>query len=235
MKLGVTKIFTFSKSTDSLESRFLLPTIFAFAFWLLPFAYSFSQPKTDCLCNGSSSGKGKFFVGLGGDFHLGKFENDDRKYAVSTLGYQFHAGYNFNMKWSIQLNTQKYAFAGLDQPEKSFNSIRYSYLDFSLVGTHRFMKRGSRFIPYVQAGYTMNNTVKREFTGTNSRLTETGFAMQGHYINLGAGSLFVLANQFTIFAELGTLIHPATAFNGTYITDVFKLKPTISVGVNYHF
>ncbi len=215
--------------------NFNFRSLLIFSFLIFNFSFSNAQPKTDCVCNGSTSGKGKFFVGLGGDFHLGKFENDDRKYAVSTLGFQFHAGYNFNMKWSIQLNAQKYAFAGLDQPEKSYNSIRYSYLDFSLVGTHRFMKRGSRFIPYVQVGYTLNNTLKREFTGTNSQLTETGFAIQGHYINLGAGSLFVLANQFTIFAEIGTLIHPATAFNGTYISDVFKLKPGISVGVNYHF
>jgi hypothetical protein len=172
---------------------------------------------------------------LGGDFHLGSFENDDRKYSVSTLGAQFHMGYNINKHFSVQLGVQKYALYAINLPEKSYSDVRYSYLDVSLNFIYRFIKRGSRFIPYLQAGFIGNSTLLRTYTGLNSPLEETGFLYQGSYANIGGGTLFVLANQFTIFAETNLAMHPKSVFLGTYTSDIFKIKPGISVGVNYHF
>lgn len=210
-----------------------LLTISAFIFCLPLFAQH--GPPTDCVCNGSTSGgKGKFYMGTGPDFHLGFFENDDRKLNLSTLGFRLHAGYNLNKNFAAELIIQKYAFANIDVLEKGSTSTFYSYLDFNFQFVYRFVKRGSRFIPYVKGGYLMNNTLKKKYTTPNITSEENGFSIHGHYIDIGGGTLFILANQFTLFAESHLSMHP-TFFQGIYISDVFKLKPQISIGVNYHF
>lgn len=192
-------------------------------------------PPTDCVCNGSTSGgKGKFYMGIGPDFHLGIFENDDRKLSLTTLGVRLHAGYNLNKNLAAELIIQKYAFADIEVLEKGSTSTFYSYLDFNFQLVYRFVKRGSRFIPYIKGGYLMNNTLKKSYTSPLGTLEENGFAIHGHYIDLGGGTLFILANQFTLFAESHLSMHP-TFFQGIYKSDLFKLKPQISVGVNYHF
>jgi hypothetical protein len=205
------------------------PYLLACGLWLLVFTLS-AQPKTDCVCNGSSAGGGKFYIGAGGDFHLANFENDDRKYAVSTLGFGFHSGYNFNKNFSIQTGIQKYGFSNLKEGDAS-KSGKYSYIDIPLLGVYRFIKRGSRFIPYLQGGYVLNATLAKNFEGNTN---QTGFQLNAHYAHLGGGILFVLANKFTLYAEPGLNINP-NLFKGTYVWDIFKLKTGLSVGVNYHF
>lgn len=207
---------------------------FLFIFFFLSFFVALAQPKTDCVCNGSSAGGGKFYAGAGGDFHLAFFENDDYKFKISTLGIGGHIGYNFDKKLSLQLGIQKYGLDGIHDSEKFTGSARYSYLDLSLLGVYRFLKRGSRFIPYLQIGYTLNSTLKKNYEAPNENLSETGFQIQGHYAHLGGGMLFVLVNNFTLYSEAGMWIHP-TAFGTNYVFDIFKFKPGISVGVNYHF
>lgn len=205
------------------------------AFFFLQLSAVIAQPKTDCVCNGSTAGGAKVYAGLGGDFHLMNFENDNERYNVSTMGLNMHVGYNLNKSFSLQLGIQKYGASGYEQTEKFENSFRYSYLDLSLYGVYRFIKRGSRFIPYLQGGYSMNNTLSKEINLITGTTEENGFSIQGHYGHLGAGTLFILANQFTIFAEGGVHFHPKSLFTGTYINDVYRLKYGISVGVNYHF
>ena len=55
------------------------------------------------------------------------------------------------------------------------------------------------------------------------------------FLELGIGTLFILANQFTIFAETGLHLQLKDVFTGTYTSDVYKMKYGISIGVNYHF
>lgn len=192
-------------------------------------------PPADCLCNGTSSGgKGKFYLGAGPDFHLGVFENDDLKFNLTTLGARIHAGYNLNKNFALELIIQKYAFADINDSEKNYSSVRFSYLDFNFQMIYRFVKRGSRFIPYIKGGYLMNNTLNKTFVNNTTTTEEKGFNIHGHYIDLGGGSLFILANQFTLFAETHLSIHP-TFFQGIYSPELFKMKPQISIGINYHF
>ena len=205
------------------------------ALWLLPFAYSFAQPKTDCVCSGSTAGGAKIYAGLGGDFHLMNFENDEQKTSLSTMGANIHVGMNLNKNFSLQLGIQKYGLSSEMEIEKFVYTSRYSYLDLSLYGVYRFIKRGSRFIPYFQGGYTLNSTLFKETRTTNATLEENGFAPHASYAHLGFGTLFILANQFTIFAETGLHLQLKDVFTGTYTSDVYKMKYGISVGVNYHF
>lgn len=197
--------------------------------------FAFAQPKTDCVCSGSTAGGARVYSGAGADFHLMNFENDDQKYSLSTLGANLHAGYNLHKSFSLQLGIQKYYLSNEISLEKSTITARYSYLDLSLYGVYRFIKRGSRFIPYIQGGYTLNSTLKKEIHSLNSITTETGFTPHAGYAHLGGGTLFILANQFTVFAETGFHLHPKSVFTGTYVSDVYKMKYGISVGVNYHF
>lgn len=198
-------------------------------------ALAFAQPKTDCVCSGSTAGGAKIYAGLGGDFHLMGFENDNGKINYSTMGANIHVGMNLNKNFSLQLGIQKYGLSSETEIEKLIYSSRYSYLDLSLYGVYRFIKRGSRFIPYIQGGYTFNSTLFKETYATNFVSEERGFTPHANYAHLGFGTLFILANQFTIFAETGLHLQPKSVFTGTYISDVYKMKYGISVGVNYHF
>lgn len=205
------------------------PYLAACGLWFLAFTLN-AQPKTDCVCNGSSAGGGKFYIGAGGDFHLANFENDDRKFTISTLGFGMHAGYNFNKSFSIQTGIQKYGFSDLKEGD-SYKTGKYRYIDIPLLGVYRFIKRGSRLIPYLQGGYVLNATIAKEFGGNTN---QSGFQIHSHYAHLGGGILFVLANNFTLYAEPGLNINP-DLFKGIYVWDVYKLKTGLSVGVNYHF
>jgi hypothetical protein len=196
---------------------------------------AFAQPKTDCVCSGSTAGGARIYAGGGADFHLMSFVNDDQKISISSLGAGLHAGYNLHKSFSLQLGVQKYALSNEITIEKSTITSRYSYLDLSLYGVYRHIKRGSRLIPYVQGGYTMNSTLKKEVIGTNVNSVERGFSIHGNYVHLGAGTLFVLANQFTLFGETGIHLHPKSIFSGTYVNDIFRLKFGLSIGINYHF
>jgi len=208
---------------------------FIFSFFLFPFSFAFSQPKTDCVCSGSTAGGAKIYAGLGGDFHLMNFENDNEKTNYSTMGANIHMGINLNKNFSLQLGIQKYGLSSEMEVEKFVYTSRYSYLDLSMYGVYRFIKRGSRFIPYVQGGYTFNSTLFKETYGPNYTFEERGFTPHAHYAHLGAGTLFILANQFTIFTEAGIHIQPKNVFTGTYTSDIFKMKYGLSVGLNYHF
>jgi hypothetical protein len=204
-------------------------------FIVLHSALVYAQPKTDCVCSGSTAGGARIYAGAGADFHLMSFVNDEQKYSISTLGMNLHAGYNLHKSFSLQLVIQKYSLSNEISLEKSTITAKYSYLDLSFHGVYRFIKRGSRFIPYVQGGYTMNSTLKKEIFASNDNSVQKGFSIHGNYAHLGGGTLFVLANQFTLFGEAGFHLHPKSIFNGTYVNDIFRMKFGLSIGVNYHF
>ena len=198
-------------------------------------ALAFAQPKTDCVCSGSTAGGAKIYAGLGSDFHLMRFENDNGKSTYTTMGANIHVGMNLNKNFSLQLGIQKYGLSSEMEIEKFVYSSRYSYLDLSFYGVYRFIQRGSRYIPYIQGGYTLNSTLFKETYATNFISEERGFTPHAHYAHLGIGTLFILANQFTIFAETGLHLQLKDVFTGTYTSDVYKMKYGISIGVNYHF
>jgi hypothetical protein len=88
-------------------------------FIVLHSALVYAQPKTDCVCSGSTAGGARIYAGAGADFHLMSFVNDEQKYSISTLGMNLHAGYNLHKSISLQLGIQKYSLSNEISLEKS--------------------------------------------------------------------------------------------------------------------